>query len=270
MLNPLIKQATSKIYHTMTQPNDSKIQPPADCICPLTKELMKDPVISRYGDSFERKAILEWLEQGNDFCPVTSKPLRPSSLVSNKSLDWKIRCWLHKHGFDAPDHEEPEFLHDFHGFVAITPAKLICPLTKKVMVDPVMTHEGQNFERKAILKYLDDSDNKCPVTGNPLAPHDLVSNHNLKHEIHVYHEKIGDEESATLLKDEVVEANEHHHHEALVGTRGDHAVEELRAEHVERQKKQGIVEIDYVSDPFSASAVIDEKHGTLKSLGHVF
>ena len=230
---------------------------------------MKDPVMSRYGDSFERKAILEWLEEGNSFCPVTSKPLRPSGLVSNKSLDWKIRCWLHEHGVDAPDHEQPEFLHDFYGFVAVTPAKFICPLTKKLMVEPVMTHEGQNFDRKAILKYLDGSE-KCPVTGNSLAPHDLVSNHNLKHEIHVYHENLGDQESTTLLKDVVVEANEHQHHEALVGIRGDHAVEALRAEHVERQKKQGIVVSDYVSDPFSASAAINENRDTLKSLGHVF
>lgn len=225
--------------------------------------------MSRYGNSFDRKAILEWLEEGNDFCPVTGKPLRPSSLVSNKSLDWKIRCWLHEHGLDAPDHEEPEFLHDFHGFVTVTPAMFICPLVKKPMVDPVMTHEGQNFERKTILKHLAGSD-KCPVTGNPLAPHDLVSNHNLKHEILAYHEHIGDQEPIVSLKDEVVEANEHHPHEALVGTRGDHAVEELRAGHVERLKKQGIVEVDYVSDPFSASAAIDEKRDTPKSLGHVF
>ena len=65
--------------------------PPDEFICPLTKQLMSVPVVSRYGIHFEKKAILEWLAEGNNFCPVTGNPLRPSNLISDPTLQWKIQ-----------------------------------------------------------------------------------------------------------------------------------------------------------------------------------
>ena len=35
-------------------------------ICPITQEPMKDPVIDREGNSYEKKAILEWLKSNNN------------------------------------------------------------------------------------------------------------------------------------------------------------------------------------------------------------
>ena len=163
-------------------------------LCPLTKELFVDPVVSRYGHSFERNAIMAWLEEGNDFCPVSGNPLRPSCLVSNKALEWKIRCWLHDHGKAAPEHEEPILSAAEHGIgvVAIVPEKYKCAITKGIMVDPVVCKRGQTFERSAILKYLEENSDKCPITGMALYPHDLVPHNSLKHEIHEWLEKNGD------------------------------------------------------------------------------
>jgi hypothetical protein len=70
--------------------------PPTEFICPLTKDIMSDPLVSRYGTHFERKAIIDWLEKGNNFCPQTGNPLRPSYLISDKNLQWKIRYWAKK------------------------------------------------------------------------------------------------------------------------------------------------------------------------------
>ena len=53
-----------------------------------------DPVVSRYGDSFERAAIFEWIEEGNDHCPITGEPLRASCLVSNKKVSDCCRLLL--------------------------------------------------------------------------------------------------------------------------------------------------------------------------------
>eukprot|EP00525_Craspedostauros_australis_P012221 CAMPEP_0198136292 /NCGR_PEP_ID=MMETSP1442-20131203/61038_1 /TAXON_ID= /ORGANISM="Craspedostauros australis, Strain CCMP3328" /LENGTH=355 /DNA_ID=CAMNT_0043797501 /DNA_START=185 /DNA_END=1252 /DNA_ORIENTATION=- len=73
---------------------------PKEFLCPLSNEIMTDPMMTRYGDHFERSHILAWLEGG---CPVTGRPLRPSNLVSNKTLKWKIEQWIQMHDDDSAE-----------------------------------------------------------------------------------------------------------------------------------------------------------------------
>jgi U-box domain len=65
---------------------------PEHFICPLTMEMMKDPLFSKYGHTFERSAILEWLSKENS-CPVTRQPLFPSMLIPHHALRLKIKAW---------------------------------------------------------------------------------------------------------------------------------------------------------------------------------
>jgi U-box domain len=175
----------------------SQQQIPADFVCPLTKQVMKDPVMSKYGYHFERSAILQHLDSGDNFCPITGNPLRPSNLVSNKTLQWKIKYWAKKNGMDidigkTTADEESSDCQKSVGFVAVPPARFHCPLSNKVMQDPVMTKEGINFERKAILKWLDSScEELCPVTSEPLSRRGLVSNSKLQWEIEQWQQKYG-------------------------------------------------------------------------------
>ena len=82
---------------------------PTEFVCPLTLEVMRDPVVSRYGQSYEREAILQWLASGNVTCPMTRQPLRMSNLITNQQLRLKIRRWQLENGLDinlvtdAPD-----------------------------------------------------------------------------------------------------------------------------------------------------------------------
>ena len=73
---------------------------PANWYCPLTLEVMTDPVMTVHGQNFERDAILEWLNQGNNSCPLTRKPLRPSMMVSNAALRRSINKWFRDHRSD--------------------------------------------------------------------------------------------------------------------------------------------------------------------------
>ena len=66
---------------------------PSDLVCPLTLEIFTDPLTSKYGHSFEREAILEWIATHNQVCPLTRKPLSPSMLFPNAKLRLKIRSW---------------------------------------------------------------------------------------------------------------------------------------------------------------------------------
>ena len=69
---------------------------PHHFVCPLTLEIMTDPLHSKYGHDFERAAILDWLDQ-NDTCPITRQPLSPSMLISNTSLRLRIHAWKGAH-----------------------------------------------------------------------------------------------------------------------------------------------------------------------------
>jgi hypothetical protein len=52
---------------------ESKTNIPEEFVCALTKEIMKEPMISRYGIHYEYDAIMDWLQKGNQYCPVTGK-----------------------------------------------------------------------------------------------------------------------------------------------------------------------------------------------------
>jgi hypothetical protein len=43
-------------------------------MCPICLEIMVEPMLTPYGDSFEKSAILDWLQR-NDTCPLTRRPL---------------------------------------------------------------------------------------------------------------------------------------------------------------------------------------------------
>lgn len=170
--------------------------PPTEYLCELSHKVMTDPLMSRYGNHFERSAILGWLEKGNNYCPVTGNPLRPSMLISDKTLQWKIKYWADKNAYDLGEGEskttEEAAAAPSIGFVAVPHENFICPLTNEVMQDPVVTKEGINFERKAILRWIDENGEVCPVTKTPLAVNGLVPNNKLQWEIKQWQLSYGD------------------------------------------------------------------------------
>ena len=66
---------------------------PADFVCPITQQLMADPVIDRQGVSYERAAVEQWLQQHNT-SPVTRAPLQQGDLVPNLALRNSIELFL--------------------------------------------------------------------------------------------------------------------------------------------------------------------------------
>lgn len=66
---------------------------PDEFLCPLTSDVMKQPLMTRSGMSFEREAIIAWLQDGNLKCPVTRKYMNLSDLIPNKALEKQIAFW---------------------------------------------------------------------------------------------------------------------------------------------------------------------------------
>ena len=68
----------------------STLDIPDDYICPLTLEMFIYPVMDRYGNNYERSAIMTWFANGNTTCPLTRRELKPSDLVTNSNLKSQI------------------------------------------------------------------------------------------------------------------------------------------------------------------------------------
>ncbi|CAJ1966060.1 unnamed protein product [Cylindrotheca closterium] len=88
----------------MSDIESSSSQVPDGFICPISLELMRDPVMNRRSLSYERKSILNWLHRGNAHCPLTREPLRPSQLVPNNALKVRIRRWSMENGVSHEEH----------------------------------------------------------------------------------------------------------------------------------------------------------------------
>ena len=59
--------------------------------------------------------------------------------------------------------------------IDLLPEELTCPLTFELMVDPVVTADGQTYERAAIAQWLAAHDTS-PLTGEVLAHKALTPN----------------------------------------------------------------------------------------------
>nr|BAK07679.1 predicted protein [Hordeum vulgare subsp. vulgare] len=66
---------------------------PNDFLCPISLEIMTDPVIIASGRTYERRSIQKWLDAGQRTCPKTQQPLAHLSLAPNFALKNLILQW---------------------------------------------------------------------------------------------------------------------------------------------------------------------------------
>jgi hypothetical protein len=76
---------------------------PADFCCPLSLELMSDPVIVASGQTYERVYIKVWLDEGFTICPKTRQRLSHSNLIPNYTVKALIANWCESHDIKLPD-----------------------------------------------------------------------------------------------------------------------------------------------------------------------
>ncbi|KAL0315654.1 UNVERIFIED_CONTAM: putative E3 ubiquitin-protein ligase LIN [Sesamum radiatum] len=71
-----------------------KNTPPKDFVCPITTHVFDDPVTLETGQTYERKAIQEWIDRGNSTCPITRQKLSSTQLPkTNYVLKRLIASW---------------------------------------------------------------------------------------------------------------------------------------------------------------------------------
>lgn len=141
---------------------------PDEFICPITHEMMKHPLISRYGQVYERDAILKWLTKHQWTCPITRREMYPSDLVRHYALEYRLKVWHrsqqrslstkplspessnNNHNHLNSDEGVGDASNDNDNNIATTHRRLL-PTTKDNR--PSQQHESHNYERNKGLMH---------------------------------------------------------------------------------------------------------------------
>jgi len=83
-----------------SQPDTPNI--PDDFKCPISLDLMRDPVIIATGQTYERSCIQKWIDSGKRTCPKTGLLLPHINLTPNHVLRSVIAEWCIVHGIELP------------------------------------------------------------------------------------------------------------------------------------------------------------------------
>ncbi|KAE8671454.1 U-box domain-containing protein 4 [Hibiscus syriacus] len=81
----------------------SPVPIPADFCCPLSLELMTDPVIVASGQTYERAFIKNWIGLGLTVCPKTRQALTHTNLIPNYTVKALIANWCESNNVKLPN-----------------------------------------------------------------------------------------------------------------------------------------------------------------------
>lgn len=73
------------------KPSNGAQQGPSSFYCPISMEIMAEPVMVATGHTYDKDCIERWLSQGHRTCPVTGQKLRHLELVPNFALRTAIQ-----------------------------------------------------------------------------------------------------------------------------------------------------------------------------------
>ncbi|KAJ4833516.1 hypothetical protein Tsubulata_030049 [Turnera subulata] len=84
-------------------------------MCPISLDLIKDPVTLSTGQTYDRSSIEKWLAAGNLTCPVTMQKLHDPTMVPNHTLRHLIDQWLQM----GPDQLDPASMASLDALAAL-------------------------------------------------------------------------------------------------------------------------------------------------------
>lgn len=92
----------------------SPVPIPPDFCCPLSLELMTDPVIVASGQTYERAFIKNWIDLGLTVCPKTRQTLAHTNLIPNYTVKALIANWCESNNVKLPDPSKTMNLNQHH------------------------------------------------------------------------------------------------------------------------------------------------------------
>jgi hypothetical protein len=64
---------------------------PKEFICPITQDIMSNPIVASDGHSYEHSAFRKYISKGNNKSPMTREKLRSGIMIPNVNLKKRIR-----------------------------------------------------------------------------------------------------------------------------------------------------------------------------------
>ena len=112
---------------------------PPDFVCPITLEVLRDPVFTADGESYERLAISRWFQSGHHTSPRTGARLAHTRLVPNQALRGSIESFLAE---NAAVRKQLQKLDELKKRLHAQPSprkirEFIDPISQNIMRDPV-------------------------------------------------------------------------------------------------------------------------------------
>ncbi|KAF2287968.1 hypothetical protein GH714_003631 [Hevea brasiliensis] len=102
----LVRYAKCVLYGASTPISDHRRRKlvseaiiPSDFRCPISLELMRDPVVLATGQTYDRESITLWIESGHNTCPKTGQTLAHSNLIPHLALKNLIGMWCREQKF---------------------------------------------------------------------------------------------------------------------------------------------------------------------------
>ncbi|KAL2549393.1 U-box domain-containing protein 9 [Forsythia ovata] len=75
----------------------STVPPPPEFRCPISGEIMKNPVVLASGQTYDEQFIQKWLKDGHQTCPTTDHVLPHTLLTPNNLVKKIISKWCKEH-----------------------------------------------------------------------------------------------------------------------------------------------------------------------------
>jgi len=72
---------------------NNDVEDPENFCCPITQDLMVDPVVAQDGHTYEKEAIVAWLEK-HGTSPITRDPVDKNILITNRILKSQIEDYI--------------------------------------------------------------------------------------------------------------------------------------------------------------------------------
>ncbi|KAK2647506.1 hypothetical protein Ddye_014995 [Dipteronia dyeriana] len=133
---------------------------PADFRCPISLDMMRDPVVVATGQTYDRQSISVWIESGHNTCPKTGQTLAHTKLIPNTALKNLIAMWCRdqKIPFEVTSSNEK-----VNSFVANKTALEATKMTALFLINKLSTSQSTEaandvvYELRVLAKMDSDS-----------------------------------------------------------------------------------------------------------------
>ncbi|KAK7390232.1 hypothetical protein VNO78_25531 [Psophocarpus tetragonolobus] len=127
---------------TLRRNQSSELAIPSDYRCPISLELMRDPVVAATGQTYDRVSIKFWMDSGHNTCPKTGQTLSHTDLIPNRVLRNMIAAWCREQKIPF---EAEAVTGKFHGGVTNKAAMEATRMTVSFLVNKLKGKDNVNL-----------------------------------------------------------------------------------------------------------------------------